>query len=193
MKRNLKRLLSRILAAIFRMVNPLGDFYARLKAHALLSAKLKHPVDASVVILGEPEVYGTGDVRLGKDLLLYKGLYFETQEKGKIEIGDCVVMSRGVHIVAREKIVIGEGTMVGEYTSIRDANHLYGQGRDVRSSGYQSDSISIGKNVWIGRGVCVLSGVSIGDNAVIGANAVVTHNVDAFSTVAGVPARRIKG
>ena len=177
------------MATAFRIMEPLRTFYARLEAHAVLSAKVKYPVDASAVIYGKPEVRGTGDVRLGKELLLYREIYFETQEGGKIEVGDRVVMSRGVHVVAREKITIGEGTLIGEYASIRDANHLYGQGFNLRSSGYQCSPVSIGKNVWIGRGVCVLPGVSIGDQAVIGANAVVTRNVAAGEVVGGVPAK----
>lgn len=46
--------------------------------------------------------------------------------------------------------------------------------------------------MWIGENACVLSGVTIGDGVVIAANAVVTHDIPAFSLVAGVPAKIIK-
>lgn len=52
--------------------------------------------------------------------------------------------------------------------------------------------VTIGHDVWIGHGAVIMPGVSIADGAVIGANAVVTKDVDAYSVVAGVPAKRIR-
>ena len=53
-------------------------------------------------------------------------------------------------------------------------------------------NMKIGNDVWIGRDAIILPGVSIGDGAVVGAGAIVTKNVDAYSIVAGNPARHIK-
>lgn len=164
----------------------------RAWAHTRLSCELPTRVDESVVILGAAEVHGTGRVHLGKDLFLYRGLYFETQGEGEIHIGDRVVISRGVHIAAYSKVEIGDGSIIGEYTSIRDANHLFDAGLPVRTSGHRSAPIAIGRNVWIGRGVTILAGVTIGDGAVIGANAVVTRSVEAGSVSGGVPARPLR-
>ncbi len=172
------------IAKLLYMLSPLQ----RLWAHTCLAAKLKNAVDISVVAYSCPEIQGTANIQLGQNLLLYRELYWETQVEGKIIIGDEVVMSRGVHLVAFYHIDIGQGSMIGEYTSIRDANHHFGQGKSVRHSGYSGEPIIIGNNVWIGRGVTILAGVSIGDNAVIGANAVVTKDVPANALAAGIPA-----
>jgi acetyltransferase-like isoleucine patch superfamily enzyme len=51
-------------------------------------------------------------------------------------------------------------------------------------------SIMIGSDVWIGAGSVILPDVSIGEGAVVGAGAVVTKNVDPFTIVAGVPAKK---
>jgi acetyltransferase-like isoleucine patch superfamily enzyme len=166
--------------------------FSRLKriwALAVLQDAVNTRVPESVVIFGPPEVHGTGNIQCGEDLLLYRELYLETQDAGHIEIGDRVVISRGVHLVSFASIRIGAGSMIGEYTSIRDANHRFGESLAVRESGYEARPILIGTNVWIGRGTTVLAGVTIGDNAVVGANAVVTRDVPPGSVVVGVPAR----
>ena len=52
--------------------------------------------------------------------------------------------------------------------------------------------ISIGNEVWIGNRAMILKGVTIGNGAVIAADSVVTHDVPAYSVVAGNPAKVIK-
>jgi len=85
-------------------------------------------------------------------------------------------------------ITIGKGAMLGEYTSIRDANHRRETGVAIRDAGHTAKPIVIGAEAWIGRGAIVLGGVTIGEGATVGANAVVTRDVPPGSTVAGVPA-----
>ncbi|GGX36498.1 acyltransferase [Undibacterium squillarum] len=147
--------------------------------------------DASNVILGTPELHGTHRVYFGRNAYLYPQLYLETRQDAEIHIGDDVVISRGVHLVAYSAVHIGSGSMIGEYTSIRDANHQFGPGIAPRGSGVRSQPVRIGKCVWIGRGAVILPGVEIGDYAVVGANSVVTGNVLSGTVVAGAPARNV--
>jgi acetyltransferase-like isoleucine patch superfamily enzyme len=184
-----KDLLSRSLAAVLRSTEKLRRNGRRIVAHAHLGAALQTAIPSSVVILGCAQVYGTGRITLGEHLLLYPDLYLETQEDGSITIGDGVVISTGTHLVSMASITIGAGSMIGEYASIRDANHIRIEGAPLRESGHRARPIVIGTEVWIGRGVTVLQGVTIGDGATIGANAVVTRDVPAGVTVGGVPAR----
>jgi acetyltransferase-like isoleucine patch superfamily enzyme len=163
-----------------------------MSAFAALRAMLTIPLPASTVILGRANVYGSGRVRCGEGLLIYPGQYMETRGEGEIILGDGVVLSTGVHLVAYAGIFIGKGSMIGEYTSIRDANHTREDGRTLRDSSHSARPIVIGSEVWIGRGVTVLGGVTIGDGATVGANAVVTRDVPAGATVAGVPAAPIQ-
>ncbi len=56
----------------------------------------------------------------------------------------------------------------------------------------QGRRVTIGHDVWIGHGAVVMPGVTIGNGAVVGANAVVTHDVPAFTIVAGSPAKVLR-
>jgi len=178
----------RPLAALSERLDPLR----RLWANARLNSALAGTVDPSVVVLNTPELQGTRKITLGTNLYLYRDLYLETQKNGYIKIGNDVVLSRGVHLVAFAGIVLEDGVMIGEYSSIRDANHRVIPGSSVRHSGHVGNPITICRNAWIGRGVTILGGVTIGEGAVIGANAVVTKNVPAGAVAVGIPAQVIK-
>ncbi|MBQ0087940.1 MAG: CatB-related O-acetyltransferase [Prevotellaceae bacterium] len=56
---------------------------------------------------------------------------------------------------------------------------------------FKGDTV-IGNDVWIGQNALILPGVNIGDGAIIGANSVVGRNVEAYSIVAGNPAKEIR-
>jgi acetyltransferase-like isoleucine patch superfamily enzyme len=52
--------------------------------------------------------------------------------------------------------------------------------------------IILKKKCYIGAGAIILPGVVVGENAVVAAGAVVTRDVERFTAVAGVPAKKIK-
>lgn len=52
--------------------------------------------------------------------------------------------------------------------------------------------VTLGHDVWLGHNVTVMPGVTIGNGAVVGSAAVVTQDVEPYSVVAGVPARKIR-
>jgi acetyltransferase-like isoleucine patch superfamily enzyme len=161
----------------------------QLVSHAYLAEQLKFKLPTSSVVLGRTQVFGTGAIKVGENCFFYPDIHLETQGDATIVVGDGVVISRGVHLVAMSNITIGRGTMIGEYSSVRDANHRRQTGVTIRDAGHIAKPIVLGEEVWIGRGVTILPGVTIGDGATVGANAVVTKDVMAGTTVVGVPAR----
>lgn len=125
--------------------------------------------------------------RLGRDVFL------DTNEAGSITLGSHVRINAGSVLVSHAAISIGDDCLIGEYVSIRDANHGTQAGHPMRLQPHVSAPITIGRNVWVGRGSVILKGVSIGDGAVVAANSVVTRSVAAGTLVGGVPARLIRG
>ena len=190
-----KRLAKTVLAAPLVLVLRAGrsplKALRRLLSFSRLKAALSVPLPSTVVVEGACMVDGTGRIYFGEHCLLYPDLHVETQGDAGIQIGNGCVFSRGVHLVAMAGISMGDGCMIGEYSSLRDANHRRTAETSLRDAGHVSAAITLGRQVWIGRGVTVLAGVTIGDFATVGANAVVTHDVPAYATVAGIPAKEL--
>jgi serine O-acetyltransferase len=100
---------------------------------------------------------------------------------GQVAIGDPVLIHPGVCILHGQVVIDGfveihSGTVIAPFTSIGLlANDIAGP--------------TIERGVRVGTGARVLGKLHIGEYAVIGANAVVTRDVEAHTTVVGVPAR----
>lgn len=112
--------------------------------------------------------------------------------KGRCHLGPEVLLSTGVHVHCSSEISFGRWTIVGEYTTIADSNHLRtGADRAVYHSA-ESAPIVIGRNIWIGAKATIAKGVTIGDQAFVAANSVVTRDVEPWWLVAGSPATPVK-
>jgi serine O-acetyltransferase len=53
-------------------------------------------------------------------------------------------------------------------------------------------SPTLGNDIHIGAGAKIIGPIAVGDGARIGANAVVVHDVDANTTVVGIPAKPVR-
>ena len=188
MRKSLKKflvlLLSVPLGLLQRFTSPL------IRLWRLASANSRIEIGSSCVLEGKLHLLGSENIKIGEEGYFYRDIHLETQEDGQIEIEDDVVISSGVHLVSFYKISLGKGVMIGEYSSIRDANH--NPGSQIRHSGHNGAPITIENNAWVGRGCCILPGVTIGANSIIGANSVVTRSVPANSVAVGSPAKVIK-
>lgn len=133
-----------------------------------------------------------GQIIIGADCTLCRGL--EIIAKGKVEIGDGTFIGAWGMIAASSasSITIGRDCLIAERVTIRDQDHETGR-RDVpmRRAGFRSAPILIGDDVWVGAGAVILKGVTVGRGAVVAANAVVVRDVPPYQVVGGVPAVKI--
>lgn len=100
-------------------------------------------------------------------------------------------INRYTMLDAHVGITIEEGCMIGPYCYITDADHGIAGNMPVVQQPMKCGPVIIGREAWLGAGVRILKGVTIGEGAVVAAGAVVTKSVDAWSIVAGVPAKVI--
>jgi acetyltransferase-like isoleucine patch superfamily enzyme len=149
-------------------------------------------VPADTQLIGVVRLAGTRQLRMGRRCRFGRDVQIDTVGEGRVSIGEQVTLNSGVFLVSHSSISLGDRCLVGEYVSVRDADHGTAPGESPLFQKHVTAEIKIGSDVWIGRGAVILKGVTIGDGAVVAANAVVSRDVAPGSLVAGVPARVLK-
>lgn len=118
---------------------------------------------------------------------MFLGCSLAVTEGASLTLGNGY-MNLNSKIRCREKITIGDGTVISENVHIRDSDvHTI-----LNSNRPKTQPVHIGKHVWIGAGAIILKGVTIGDGAIIAAGSVVTRNIPARCLAAGNPAKVVK-
>lgn len=110
---------------------------------------------------------------------------------GGTEIHPAAQIGAGLCLVHSQKVLIGEGVVIGKDARI---SHGVSIGGDAGRYGPQDLAgwPTIGDGVTIALDSIVLGPVTIGDGAVIGAQSFVVKDVPARSVVAGSPARVVR-
>jgi acetyltransferase-like isoleucine patch superfamily enzyme len=129
---------------------------------------------------------------MGESVVVQRNVTITCAPAGQLRLGDNVLIGQGCVIACgATALVVGDDSMIGEYSSIRNTDHGMARGTPIRMQPQTYAPIHVGSDVWIGRGCAVLAGVTIGDGAVIGANSVVTHDVEPYTIAVGAPARQV--
>lgn len=149
-------------------------------------------------------VRGREFIDFGERLTMGVGCRFDcfSEKKGekKLLFGKDIQINDYVHMVAMDKIEIGDNVLMASHIFISDNSHgsykcnLQDSDPMVPPTEreYVTAPIKIGNNVWIGEGVCIMPGVSIGEGSVIGAHSIVSKSIPEFSIAVGTPAKVIK-
>ena len=101
-----------------------------------------------------------------------------------VEIHPGARIGKGVFIDHGMGVVIGETSEIGDRCLLYQGVTLGGTGKE---SGKRHPTLEA--NVVVGAGAKVLGGIYVGTNTRIGAGSVVVKNVEANSTVVGIPGR----
>ena len=137
------------------------------------------------------------DVRLGRDVIIHHpelvNLYGCEVGDGS-RIGPFVEIQKGVrvgrhckissHTFICEGVIIEDEVFVGHGVMFTNDRYPQADGRD-----WKLEPTRVCRGASIGSGALIVCGVTVGERAMVGAGAVVTHDVEAGTKVAGVPAR----
>lgn len=123
---------------------------------------------------------------IGKNNVFLRGVKF--REIGKLSTGKNVVINQECILDTR-----GGEIVLGDYVDIAPQVNIWTLEHDPQDPlfGTKGGAVTLHEYVWIGSRVTILPGVVIGKGAVVAAGAVVTKDVEPWSIVGGVPARRI--
>lgn len=124
------------------------------------------------------------NVHIEKTALLYGGVYWW---KGSLQIGSGCNIGFKCHLDCRRGIYIGKNVTVASEVMFWSLHHDY---NDLHF-GVKGGKISVGDYCWICSRAIILPGVKIGEGAVVAAGAVVCKDVEPWSIVGGVPAKKI--
>jgi len=145
-------------------------------------------ISNSVKIVGYSD-----NISICKSSKLLEGVVVEISNNGTLIIESNCILSYSVVISCSSRISIGNHTIIGEFTSIRDSSHDYtDKGNPIIYNTDICKPITIGANVWIGRNCLISPGSTINDNVVIGANSIVKGVINSGYIYAGTPLRVIK-
>jgi len=138
------------------------------------------------VVIHQPDLVNLYGCRIGAGTRI--GAFVEIQ-KNAVVGRDCKVSS---HSFLCEGVTIEDGVFIGHgvmFTNDTYPRALTADGRMQSEADWSVIPTRVGRCASIGSNATILPGVTIGEGAMIGAGAVVTHDVPAYATVAGVPAR----
>lgn len=123
-------------------------------------------------------------VHIDNTALLYGGMYWW---KGPLEIGSGCNIGFKCHLDCRRGIKIGSNVTIASEVMFWSLHHDY---NDIHF-GIKGGEITIGDYCWICSRAIILPGVKIGQGAVVAAGAVVCKDVEPWTIVGGVPAKKI--
>jgi acetyltransferase-like isoleucine patch superfamily enzyme len=112
---------------------------------------------------------------------------FHIRKPSKISIDEGTVIGHGVTLDGRNGIKIGKNVNFSSEVMVWTMQHDYNDPSFSASGG----GVVIEDYAWISVRVTILPGVTIGEGAVVAAGAVVTKDVEPYTVVGGVPARKI--
>lgn len=118
------------------------------------------------------------------DTLILRGV--EILDPQKLKVGRGTVINRHVVLDARGGMVIGRDVGIAERSVVLSSSHDF-----MNDMGPLAWTTTIEDHVFINLGAQIMGGVTIGEGAVIAAGALVTKDVEPWSLMAGIPAKKI--
>jgi len=153
-------------------------------------AEVAAAAEAFVVAIGSNKVRRTlYEAALRAGLTPWSAVHPSAVIAGSAEVGEGVQVVGGVvinpfarigcNVILNTGCTVDHDCLIGDHAFLGPGAHLGG-------------AVEVAEMAFVGLGASVLPGVKIGEGAVVGAGAVVTRDVEPWTMVVGVPARRVR-
>ncbi|MFH1312883.1 MAG: acyltransferase [Candidatus Eisenbacteria bacterium] len=131
-------------------------------------------------------------VKIGSNVYIGHYAILRGYDANHLVIGNDTWIGQFCYINSAGGVEIGSRVGIGPYVKMMSSEHAE-EGRDVPVllCDLEFARVRIEDDCDIGIGAVILPGVTVGKGAIVGAGAVVTRDVEPYSIVAGVPARKI--
>lgn len=134
-------------------------------------------------------IESTNNITAGK--MSYHNGGFIIQGSQEVKIGSYCAFGENIRIITDNhdyNYPVMQYTFYKHYFGKKHPGALQYPPNKERTKG----GVEIGSDVWIGHNTVILSGVKIGNGAILGTGSIVTKDVEPYSIVSGIPARKIK-
>ncbi len=138
-------------------------------------------------------VFHPGRISLGSNVYVGHNAILKGYHRRRMLIGDDTWIGQGCFFHSAGGLRIGRAVGIGPMVKLLTSVHRdHDLAKPLICHDLKFAEIVIGDGADVGVGAIVLPGVRIGEGAQVGAGAVVTRDVEAFTVVAGNPARVLR-
>jgi acetyltransferase-like isoleucine patch superfamily enzyme len=146
----------------------------------------------NVVIEHGALVLNPQHISIGSNVYIGHYAVLRGYESGEMTIGDDTWIGQFCYINSAGGVKIGSRVGIGPGVKIMSSQHgEEGRQVPVMMCDLEFARVTIQDDCDIGMGAIILPGRTVGRGSIVGAGAVVTRDVEPYSIVAGVPARKI--
>lgn len=132
-----------------------------------------------------------GNITIGQGSRIDRGVILRAYG-ASIHVGNHCSINPYCVVIGGGDVNIGDGVRIAAHAVLVASSHNFSDAsRPIYEQGETARPVTIEDDVWIGAGAKILGGVTVRRGTIVGAGAVVTRSTDAWSIMAGVPARKI--
>ena len=150
-------------------------------------------IGENVIIEKGTLVFHPGRIKLHDNIYIGHYSILKGYYKNIMEIGEGTWIGQYCFLHSAGGLKIGKAVGIGPYVKILTSSHKEENNNiPVLHNPLEFKEVIIEDGVDIGIGSIILPGIKIGEGAIIGAGSVVTHNIEAYTIVAGSPAKLLR-
>ena len=115
-------------------------------------------------------------------------------ERSRLHIAPTATVNNALFNLSAGDITVGDHAFFGHNVSVLTGTHDVSKFGEERKKAHPREGrdVVVGEGVWVATNATIIGPCTIGEHAVVGACSLVQGDVEAYTVVAGVPAKEVK-